>query len=105
LERLGLSMLLGTDNGLLNAPSIWRELEFAYVSQRLTGHPVTPHYLVRSAFLDPWGWLGRPDAARLQPGSPARPLVLRLPSEDPEYQVVTRTSERVIVLPADGGPA
>jgi cytosine/adenosine deaminase-related metal-dependent hydrolase len=103
LERLGLKMLLGTDNGLLNAPSIWRELEFAYVSQRLTGHPVTPQFLVRSVFLEPWAWLGMPEAARLQPGSPARPLAVRLPPEDPEYQLVTRTSERVIVLPGDGG--
>jgi cytosine/adenosine deaminase-related metal-dependent hydrolase len=107
MERLGLSMLLGTDNAMFHAPSIWREVEFAYVATRLRQRPVSAAFLSRSVLVAPWEWLGAPDAARIAPGSPARPLVLRLPPDDPEYQVVTRTTEHLIVrgLPGDRGTA
>jgi cytosine/adenosine deaminase-related metal-dependent hydrolase len=107
MERLGLTMLLGTDNAMFHAPSIWREVEFAYVATRLRQRPVSAAYLARSVLVSPWEWLGTPDAARIAPGSPARPLVLRLPPDDPEYQVVTRTTEHLIVrgLPGDRGTA
>jgi cytosine/adenosine deaminase-related metal-dependent hydrolase len=97
MERLGLSMLLGTDNAMFHAPSIWRELEFAYVATRLRQRPVSAAYLARSVLVEPWRWLGEPEAARVAPGTPVRPLVLRLPPDDPEYQVVTRTTEHLIV--------
>lgn len=97
MERLGLSMLVGTDNAMFHAPSIWRELEFAYVGTRLRRRPVSAGFLARAALVEPWRWLGRDDAARIAPGSRARPLVLRLPPDDPAYQVVTRTSEHLIL--------
>ncbi|MCI4319863.1 MAG: amidohydrolase family protein [Thermoplasmata archaeon] len=97
LERLGVTTLVGTDNAMLNQPSIWRELEFAYVSARLAGRPISPAFLFRAAFVNPWSWLGMTERARLSPGGPARPLVLRLPPDDPEYQVVVRTTEQVMV--------
>lgn len=100
MERLKVKVLLGTDNAMLNAPSIWRELEFAYVESRLRGAPVSASYLARAALVEPWHWLGKPEAARITPGSPARPLVFRLPPDDPEYQVVTRATEHLIVRPA-----
>ena len=102
MERLGLSMLLGTDNAMFHAPSIWRELEFAYVATRLRRRPVSAAYLARSALVEPWRWLGEPEAARVEPGSPVRPLVLRLPPDDPAYQVVTRTTEHLIVRAGPG---
>jgi cytosine/adenosine deaminase-related metal-dependent hydrolase len=97
MERLGLDVLLGTDNAMFHAPSIWRELEFAYVATRLRGAPVSAAFLARAALVAPWRWLGHPGAAEIAPGSPARPLVLRLPPDDPAYQVVTRTAEHLIV--------
>jgi len=97
MERVGLSVLLGTDNAMFHAPSIWRELEFAYVSTRLRQRPVSAGFLARAALVEPWRWLGQPEAARVAPGTPVRPLVLRLPPDDPEYQVVTRTTEHLIV--------
>jgi len=97
MERVGLAMMLGTDNAMFHAPSIWRELEFAYVGTRLRHRPVSAAYLARAAFVEPWKWLGRAEAARIAPGSPARPLVLRLPPDDPAYQVVTRVAEHLIV--------
>ncbi len=96
MERLGLSVLLGTDNAMFQAPSIWHELEFAYAATRLRGRPVSPEFLARAALVDPWKWIGEPGAAEIAPGTPARPLVLRLPPEDPAYQVVTRMTEHLI---------
>jgi len=97
MERVGVRMLLGTDNAMFHAPSIWRELEFAYVATRLRRRPVSAAFLARSVLVEPWRWLGTPDAARVAPETPVRPLVLRLPPDDPEYQVVTRTTEHLIV--------
>jgi cytosine/adenosine deaminase-related metal-dependent hydrolase len=97
MERVGLSVLLGTDNAMFHAPSIWRELEFAYVATRLRHRPVSAGFLARAALVEPWRWLGEPEAARVAPGAPVRPLVLRLPPDDPAYQVVTRTTEHLMV--------
>lgn len=105
MERLGLSVLLGTDNAMFQAPSIWRELEFAYAATRLRHRPASAGFLARAALVEPWRWLGDGEAARVAPGTPVRPLVLRLPPDDPEYQVVTRTTEHLIVRvePGEGG--
>ncbi len=97
MERLGLSVLVGTDNAMFHAPSLWRELEFAYVASRLRRRPVSAAFLARAALVEPWKWLGEPEAALVVPGMPGRPLVLRLPSDDPAYQVVTRTTEHLMV--------
>ncbi len=97
MERLGLSVLLGTDNAMFHAPSIWRELEFAYVATRLRQRPASADFLARAALVEPWRWLGEPRAARVAPGMTVPPLVLRLPPDDPAYQVVTRTTEHLIV--------
>ena len=105
MERAGVSMLLGTDNAMFHAPSIWRELEFAYVATRLRQRPVSAAFLARAALVEPWSWLGEPEAARVAPGMPVPPLVLRLPPDDPAYQVVTRTTEHLIVPVEPGGRA
>ncbi|MCI4362896.1 MAG: amidohydrolase family protein [Thermoplasmata archaeon] len=104
-ERAGVTTLLGTDNGMLNAPSLFRELEFAYVSQRLRHRGVSPGFLVRAAFLSPWAWLGRPEVARIQPGHDGPLLVFRLPAEAPEYALVARATEQLIVRPESPRPA
>ena len=97
LERLGARTLLGTDNAMFHAPSMFREVEFAYVSARLARTPVSPGFLVRAGFLEPWRFLGEPERAVVAPESPGRPLLLRLPPEDPEYQVATRATEHLIL--------
>ena len=97
MENLGLSVLIGTDNAMFHAPSIWRELEFAYVGTRLRRRPVSAEFLAHAALVEPWQWLGEKDAARVAPGTSTRPLVLRLPPEDPAYQLVTRMTEHLIV--------
>jgi cytosine/adenosine deaminase-related metal-dependent hydrolase len=105
MEEVGIRLMLGTDNAMFHAPSIWRELEFAYVATRLTRRPASALYLARAALVEPWTWLGEPDAARIAEGTPAHPLVLRLPPDDPAYQVVTRTTEHLFVRVGTGGSA
>jgi len=104
MERLGLRVLLGTDNAMFHPPSVWAELQFAYTSSRLVGRPASAVFLARAALVEPWVWLGEPEAARVAPGTPVRPLVLRLPPEDPAYQVVTRATEQFILRPATRPP-
>ena len=100
MERTGISLLLGTDNAMFHAPSLWTELQFAYVATRLRGRPVSAAYLAEAALVEPYRWLGLPEAASIAVGTPAHPLVLRLPPEDPAYQVVTRATEQLILRPA-----
>ena len=105
-ERLGVKMLLGTDNAMFHSPSIWRELEFAYVTGRLVRRPIRPEFLFRSAFVHPYEWLGEPELARLVADGPVRPLAFRLPPDDPAYQIVARATEHVMIrtepsLPTD----
>ncbi|MGC2289201.1 MAG: amidohydrolase family protein [Thermoplasmata archaeon] len=95
--RAGVRLLIGSDNAMLNAPSIFRETEFAYLSGRLLGHPVEAQYLARAAYVEPWLWLDEPGRARVAPGMTGSPLALRLPPEDPAYQLVTRATEQLIV--------
>jgi cytosine/adenosine deaminase-related metal-dependent hydrolase len=105
MERLGLTVLLGTDNAMFHAPSIWRELEFAYVGTRLRRRPASAAFLARAALVAPWVWLGEPASAHVAPEMPVAPLVIRLPPDDPAYQVVTRTTEHLIVpVGARGSP-
>jgi cytosine/adenosine deaminase-related metal-dependent hydrolase len=104
MERLGVRVMLGTDNAMFHSPSIWRELEFAYVGTRLRHRPASAEFLARAALVEPWRWLRIPGAARIAPGTPVRPIVLRLPPDDPAYQVVTRTTEHVMVPVGPAGP-
>ncbi|HYA54390.1 MAG TPA: amidohydrolase family protein [Thermoplasmata archaeon] len=97
MERLGLSVLLGTDNAMFHAPSLWREMEFAYVASRLRRRPVSAAFLANASLVEPWKWLGAPENALVVPGMPVAPLVLRLPPDDPAYQVVTRATEHLMV--------
>ena len=95
--RAGVRLLIGSDNAMLNAPSVFRETEFAYLATRRAGHPVDAEFLARAAFVEPWLWLDEPGRARVTPGMVGSPLVLRLPTEDPAYQLVTRATEQLIV--------
>lgn len=103
LERAGVEFFLGTDNAMFAAPSMFRELEFAYTICRMRRRPVDPAVLLRAAFVRPWAWVGAPERARLTEANPGCPIVLRLPEEHPEYQVVTRGSEHLMVRPASAG--
>jgi cytosine/adenosine deaminase-related metal-dependent hydrolase len=103
MEQQGIRLLIGTDNAMFHAPSIWREIEFAYVMSRGAQRPATPGYLARAAFVEPWIWLGEPKNAAVAPGASVPPIVVKLPTDDPAYQLVTRATEHLIVRPARAG--
>ena len=96
-DRLGVRTLLGTDNAMFHSPSIWRELEFAYVAGRLARRPVRAEFLFRAAFVEPYRWLRTPRAAHLEAGGAVRPIAFRLPPDDPAYQIVARATEHLMV--------
>ncbi|MGI0067709.1 MAG: amidohydrolase family protein [Thermoplasmata archaeon] len=100
MEKVGNRVLVGTDNAMLQSPSIWRELEFAYITSRLHHEPASAMFLARAALVEPWRWLGEEERGHLIAGGPAVPLVFRLPPEDPAYQIVTRATEHLMVQPA-----
>lgn len=93
-------VMIGTDNAMFQAPSLWRELEFAYHSSRLAHRPVSPEYLFEAAFVRPWDWLGEPRKASVGVHGTDQALVLRLPTEDPYYQLVARATEHLMIRPA-----
>ncbi|MFZ1024097.1 MAG: amidohydrolase family protein [Thermoplasmata archaeon] len=99
MELTGIRLLVGTDNAMFHAPSIWREIEFAYLTSRFAHRPASASYLARAAFVEPWRWLGIPEVADIGSDSPISPLVIRLPTEDPAYQLVTRVTEHLIMRP------
>jgi cytosine/adenosine deaminase-related metal-dependent hydrolase len=101
---VGVRTMLGTDNAMFHAPSMLREIEFAYVTARLARRPVPPGFLVRAGYIEPWLFLGKPQWARVEAGGPGRPIAFRLPAEDPEYQLATRATEHLIVRPGPRGP-
>jgi cytosine/adenosine deaminase-related metal-dependent hydrolase len=102
--ELGVRTMLGTDNAMFHAPSMLREVEFAYVTSRLAKRPVPPRFLVRAAYVEPWLFLKRPRWARVEAGGPGRPIAFRLPPEDAEYQLATRATEHLIVRPGARTP-
>ncbi len=97
MERLGVRLVLGTDNGMLRPPTVWQELEFAYLASRLARRPVSASYLARAAFVEPWRLLGTPSEARIEVGGSTHPLALRLPPDDPPYQLVSRGSGAAVI--------
>lgn len=99
MEHLGIPFLLGTDNAMLQAPDIFREMEFSYLTSRARGSPVRPETLVKAVFVNPWRWLGRPEETRLIAGGPARAIALHRPVEDPYYQVCARSAGRHLLYP------
>lgn len=104
LEQRRIPFLLGTDNGMFQAPDLFREMEFAYLSCRARGEPVAPRSLVEAAFITPWHFLGRPECARLGEETASPALVLALPTDDPYYQVAARGAHRHLLVPGRSGP-
>lgn len=101
-EKAGIRLMLGTDNVMFQAPSMWDELGYAYLSARAAGEPVSPAYLARAAVVEPWRWLtGRTPV--LGPDSEVPVRLARLPPGDAAYQLVTRSAEHLIARAAPVG--
>ncbi len=99
--RAGVRILLGTDNAMINAPSILRELEFASRIARLAGG-VDPRILLDAALAGRKGLSGPWDVA-LEPGDPADVIVLDVPGGEPTFAGVFRSGEVDLAFVGLGG--
>ncbi len=97
----GLTVLLGTDNAMVNSPSILREMEFAYKVSRLRGG-LPARDVVEMALQGRKGLSGPPDAG-VRIGEPADLVVLDIPREGDLYAGLLRAAETDIALVMLGG--
>ena len=99
LVRSGVRLLLGTDNAMVNSPSMLRELDFAWKIARLRGE-VEPRTLIDMALRGRHGLEGRDDLA-LREGDGAELIVLRA-SGRPTLGAVFRALETDLSFLAAG---
>ncbi len=100
MREAGMRLMLGTDNVMLNHPSLLRELEFAYQVAKLQGG-VPPEAILAMAY-EAANLLTGPSRMAIQEGAPCNFLVLDLPwGGDPAYRVI-KASEADIALLAVG---
>jgi len=97
----GLTVLLGTDNAMVNSPSILREMEFAYKVSRLRGG-------VSAKDVVAMGLRGSKDLAAppeigVRVGDPADLVVLDLPLEGDLFTAILRAAESDIGFVYLGG--
>ncbi len=98
LKHLGLKISLGTDNGMISSPCMFREMEFSYRISRLqeckkTGTKITPEDVIKMATVIPREILGIHDNSLNEDAN----LIVFKKILTP-YEIVTRTSSRDIRL-------
>src|SRR3989449_2464523 len=101
--RHGLTVHLGTDNAMVNSPSVLREMEFAYKISRLRGGVAARDVLAMA--LD--GRAGFPGRQRIgiRPGDPADLVVFDIPTDGDSFANLLRAAESDIALVYLGGQA
>lgn len=99
MVRMGVRLLLGTDNAMINAPSMLRELDFAWKVSRLRGE-VPLRALLDMALGGSKGL--EEDVSGLRAGDPAELLVLDVPDGRPTFGGVFRAVETDIALLSAG---
>ena len=99
--RHGLTVLLGTDNAMVNSPSVLREMEFAHKVARLRGG--VPAKAVVGMALRGKKALSGPSDAGVHIGDAADLVVLDIPREGDLYAGLLRAAESDISLVRLGG--
>ncbi len=100
-RRHGLTVYLGTDNAMVNSPSVLREMEFAYKVSRLRGG--LPAREVVEMALRGRKALSGPSDAGVHIGDAADLVVLDIPRDGDLYAGVLRAAESDIALVTLGG--
>jgi cytosine/adenosine deaminase-related metal-dependent hydrolase len=98
--RSGVRLLLGTDNAMINSPSMLRELDFAWKVSRLKGG-VAPRALLDMAFRAGRGLDGG-DEVGPREGDLADLVVLDVPGGRPTFESVFRAVETDLAFIAAG---
>src|SRR6266511_4251946 len=102
--RHGLVVHLGTDNAMVNAPSILREMEFAYKVSRLRGG-LAARDVVAMALRGRNGPTDPSAAIGVRVGDPADLVVLDIPTTGDPFAALLRAAESDIALVYLGGRA
>ena len=101
--RHGLTVHLGTDNAMVNSPSVLREMEFAYKISRLRGG-VSARDVLAMALDGRAGFPGR-QRIGIRPGDPADLVVFDIPTDGDSFANLLRAAESDIALVYLGGQA
>jgi len=99
LVRSGVRLLLGTDNAMVNSPSMLRELDFAWKVSRLRGD-VEPRTLLDMALRGRRG-IGGEDDVSLREGDDAELVVLDVPGR-PTFGAIFRAVETNLAFVSAG---
>src|SRR3989454_2525479 len=99
--RHGLTVHLGTDNAMVNSPSILREMEFAYKVSRLRGG-ISARDAGTMALRGKNGIRGPADLG-IRAGDPADLVVFDVPREGDPFAALLRAAESDIALVYVGG--
>jgi cytosine/adenosine deaminase-related metal-dependent hydrolase len=99
--RHGLAVHLGTDNAMVNSPSILREMEFAYKVSRLRGG-VGARDVLSMALRGRRGFGGPADLG-VRVGDPADLVVFDIPHDGDTFAALLRAAESDIALVYLGG--
>ncbi len=99
--RHGLAVHLGTDNAMVNSPSVLREMEFAYKVSRLRGG-IGARDVLTMALRGRNGFHGPPDVG-VRIGDPADLVVFDIPHEGDTYAALLKAAESDIALVYLGG--
>ena len=99
LVRSGVRLLLGTDNAMVNSPSMLRELDFAWKVSRLRGD-VEPRTLLDMALRGRRG-IGGEDDLSLREGDDAELVVLDVPGR-PTFGAIFRAVETNLAFVSAG---
>jgi len=86
-------LMLGTDNAMLNTPSLFREMEFLYKC-RFKGY-IQPEKILSMAIDTPWNFF-MSKKRFFESGELENLFVLDVPGTSPAYQVVARGGEHLI---------
>jgi len=101
MQRAGVELLLGTDNAMINVPSMLREIEFAYRIARLKGD-VSARDIVEMALRG--RRLADPDAtSAIQVGERADLVVLDVPGGPSGFASLVRATTSDVRLVVSGG--
>ena len=103
IVRSGVRLRLGTDNAMVNAPSMLRELDFAWKIAQIRGG-VPPRVLLDAALAGGKG-LTDPGDVTLAPGDPADVIVLDVPGGRPTIGGVFHCGEADLAFVGAGGRA
>ena len=99
--RHGLTVHLGTDNAMVNAPSVLREMEFAYKVSRLRGG-IAAKDVLAMALRGRTGLAGPPRIG-IRVGDPADLVVFDIPTDGDPFANLLRAAESDIALAYLGG--